>query len=73
VPNAIGRIFLNDSLYEGMITGQVAHGFGRLTYLDGSEVKKVSGFWNNGQSSAILGEKSYTSKRKIEYIIFSPL
>jgi len=42
--NPFGRVFLNDSLYEGMMGNQQANGYGRLTYLEyGNVVKNMSG------------------------------
>lgn len=44
-----GRIFLNDSVYEGMVVNKQANGYGRLTYLeDGNIVKNMSGNWKDG-------------------------
>lgn len=54
-----------------MVKGKTAHGYGRLTYLDGI-VKNVTGNWNNGEFAGFKTKNKYLT-RKIEITALSVL
>ena len=70
-----GRIFLNDSVYEGMVVNKQANGYGRLTYLeDGNIVKNMSGNWKDGVLTINENVAKFKySKQNVKIISFNAL
>ena len=70
-----GRIFLNDSVYEGMVVNKQANGYGRLTYLeDGNIVKNMSGNWKDGVLTINENVTKFKySKQNVKIISFNAL